>query len=140
MTWAEFHGKIATKVDDGSLARGVAVRALLADGANSEAGDGGGDEHAAGVFEGIGLLQERRKEADGVEDGLDVQIHDLCKRRISMGIETLSPRRARIRKQDIYMIRMLLDLLQQALHALFCGRIRGGGDGSGAGLEVGKGI
>lgn len=51
----------------------------------------------------------------GIENTLNVQIHDFRKRGIRVSIELLAPCSTRIREQYIDMIRCLLDFLDQRL-------------------------
>lgn len=55
-----------------------------------------------------------------------------------MGIELLAPRRACIRKQDIYMVRRLAHFLNQVFDALEFGAVSGYGNRFRARLEVGE--
>lgn len=57
-----------------------------------------------------------------------------------MGVELLAPRRARICKQDIYMIRRLRDFLHEPFDVRDLGTIRGDGNGVGTGALVGQGV
>lgn len=57
-----------------------------------------------------------------------------------MRVERLPPRGARIGEQDVDAVRVLADLLEQLLDAVDGGRVGGGGDGLGAGGEVGQGV
>lgn len=57
-----------------------------------------------------------------------------------MRIKRLSPRRTRIREQDIHMVRCLPDLLNQVFHALDLGAVGRDGNGFRAGGQVGQGV
>ena len=56
---------------------------------------------------------------------LDIQVHHLRKRRLRMRLKRLAPRRARIRQQDIDMVRLRADLAHQSLNLRRLGRVRG---------------
>ena len=60
---AQLDGKIASQMDDGGFRGGVAVRALLADGADADACDRGRDDDARRRPERRSLLEERCKSA-----------------------------------------------------------------------------
>lgn len=133
---AQLDSEVATQMDHGRLARRVAIRALLAQRADAQPGDRRRDDDAAGIRERGGLLEQRREEADGVEDGLDVQVHDLSEGGVAVRVESFAPCRARVGEQDIHVVGMLLDFVEQVLHPGFVGRVGGDGDGFGAWLEV----
>lgn len=57
-----------------------------------------------------------------------------------MRVELLAPRRARVREQDIHVIRALAHLRHQLLDLGELGAVRGDGDGGGAGPLVGQGV
>ncbi len=61
---AELDGEVLADGDGGGLAGRVAVGAVVAEGADAEAGDAGGDEHAAGVGQRRARLQQRREVAE----------------------------------------------------------------------------
>lgn len=127
-------------MNDGGLAGRVAVRALLAQSSDTETGDGSGDEHTTRV-RGCGvLLQHWRELADGIEDSLDIEIHDLRKRSVGVCVKTLSPRSASVCEKDVDLVSILLDLCDQTLNPSIGGRIGGHRDGYRAGLEVRKGV
>ena len=67
MPWAQLDSEVAGKVDHGGFGRGVAVGAVVAEGADAQAGDGGGDDHTGGVVDGGALLEKRRESGGGVE-------------------------------------------------------------------------
>jgi hypothetical protein len=79
-------------------------------------------------------------QSNRIENTLHIQIHNLCKGIIRMGIKLLTPRRSRIREQDINMISRLADFGNQMLDAReFCA-VGWNGNGFRAGLEIGKGV
>lgn len=51
-----------------------------------------------GITQSTTSMGKQHIQADGVENTLDIQVHDLRKRAIGMGIELLPPRSPRIRK------------------------------------------
>lgn len=136
----QLDGQVAAEVDDGRLGRRVPIGALLANGANAQAGDAGRDDDAGGVRARSGLVQQRRKDADRVEDGLDIEIHDLGKGLVGVGVKGLAPGGAGVGEENVHAVSVLLDLFEQVRHALHVGRVGGDGDGDGAGRAVGKGI
>ncbi|KAI9155232.1 Carnosine N-methyltransferase [Paramyrothecium foliicola] len=137
---AELDGEVAAQVDDGGLAGRVAVGALGAEGADAEAGDAGGDDDARGVLRRGGLLEQGREDADGVEDGLYVEVHDLGKGRVRVRVERLAPRGAGVGEEDVDAVRVLLDLGEEVLDALERRRVGRHGDGDGAGGAVRQGV
>lgn len=122
----------------GGLAGGVAVRALLAEGADAQARDAGGDEHAAGVVERGLLLQQRGEDADRVEDGFDVEVHDFCERLIGVRVKGLAPGRAGVGKQDVDVVGVLAHCGEKAVDAVHGGRVGGHGDCRGVGGAAGQ--
>ena len=145
-------------MDHGRLGGGVAEGRRLAERADAQAGDRGGHDDARGVGGGGAGGEERgepgekrgsARRTDGVgaafwghrllnrhEDALDVQVHDLPERRVRVRVELLAPRRARVRQQDVHMVCRLGDLGDQPLDLRGLGRVRGDGDGLGAGALV----
>lgn len=73
-------------------------------------------------------------QSNSIKNTLNVQIHYLRKRAIGMRIELLAPRRARIRKKDIHMVRRLAHFFDQVLDALELGAVGRHGDRFCAGL------
>ena len=127
-------------MDDGRLGSRVAVSTLLEQGSHPTTGYTGGDEHASRVRL-CGVLLEHRGEAlDGVEDGLDVEVHDLAERRVGVGIKGLAPGGAGVREEDVDRIGVLGYLGDKVIDAIDGSRVGGDGVGLGARLEVGKGI
>lgn len=136
----ELDGQVASQVQDGRLAGRVPVRSLLPQRPDAQTGHARGDEHTARVLRARGLAQQRREHPDRVEDGLDVQIHDLGERRIRVCVEGLAPGRPRVGEEDVHAVRVLPDLREERLDALDVGRVGGDGDRDGAGREVREGV
>lgn len=137
---AELDGEVAAEVNDGSLGGRVAVGTVLADGADAETSNAGGDEDARRVSGGGTLLEHRGESLDGVEDGAHVQVHDLGKGVIRVLVKGGAPGRAGVGEQDVDVISVLLDLRQKALDTLERRRVGGDRDGLGARLHVGKSV
>lgn len=57
-----------------------------------------------------------------------------------MRLELLAPGRARIRKQNVHVVRRLLHLSDQPVQLVHARVVRGDGDGFCAGLLVGEGV
>jgi len=129
---AELDSEIAGEVQGGGFGSAVGKSCVLAQGADTDACDGGGDDYAGGIFDGGASAEEGSESgwmlelvgtpttfADALlytmEHALDVQIHDLAERVFRRPIERRSPRCSRVREQDINMLGMLRDLLNQAL-------------------------
>lgn len=136
MPRAQLDGQVAPQVNDAGLAGRVAKGAVLAQAADAEPGDAGGDEHAAGVVEGGARLQQRRKEAHGVEDGLDIQVEDFAKGAVWVGVEGLAPGGAGVGEQDVDVGRVLPHAVDEGLHALDGGAVGRYGDGLRAGRQA----
>lgn len=79
---------------------------------------------------GKGILLHRIKHT------LNIQIHNLRKRMLRVRLEFLAPCRARIRKQDIHMIRRLFHLSNKSIQFVHARTIGGDGDGLRAGALV----
>ncbi|POR35738.1 Uncharacterized protein TPAR_04058, partial [Tolypocladium paradoxum] len=125
---AQLDGQVAAEVDDGRLAGRVAVRALLADGADAQPRDARRDDDPARLAiaaVGSRLLQQRRELAHGVEDGLDVEVHDLGEGLVRVPVERLAPGGARVGEENVHPVRVLLHLGEQLQHALLVGRVGG---------------
>lgn len=137
---AKLDGEVAAEVQHGGLARRVAVGALEADGADAQTGHGRRDDDAARVLGRGPRLQQRGEDADGVEDGPDVEVHDLGKGRVRVRVEALAPRRARVGHEDVDLVRVLLHLGEQVLHALELRRVGRHRDGLRPRGEVGQRI
>lgn len=135
---AQLERQVTTQVQHSGLAGGVAVRALLAEGADAQARDAGGDEHAAGVVERGVLLQQRGEDADRVEDGFDVEVHDFCKGLIGVRVKGLAPGRAGVGKQDVDVVGVLAHFGEQAVDAVHGRRVGGHGDCRGVGGLAGQ--
>lgn len=118
---AQLDGQVAAEVKDGGLAGRIAVGALLAQGADTQAGNTGSDDDARRVLRGSGLLQHRGKETDCVENGLHVKIHDLGKSRVGVGIEGLAPGGAGVGKENVDAVGVLADLSDEVLNTLDVG-------------------
>ena len=136
----ELDGEVLGEVDGGGLAGAVAVGGLGAEGADAEAGDGGGDEDARGVVDGRVLLEQRLELLHRVEDALDVQVHHLGEGGFWVRLEGFAPGGARIGEEDVDVGGGLGDFGDEAFDL---GELRAvGGDGVGAGVGgfVGEGI
>lgn len=84
------------------------------------------------------LLQQRGKQPNRVEHGLDVQIQHLAKRPVRVRVKRLAPRGARIGEQDVHSVRVFPDAVEKRLDALDGGTVRGHGDGLASRREVGE--
>lgn len=137
MPGPELNSQVATEVDDGGLAGRVAVRALLAQRPDPQPRDAGCDENPARILHRSPLLQQRREQLYGVEDGLDVQVHDLLERPVRVRVKLLPPRCARIGEEDVDMVGVRADAREELPDTLNVGRVGRYGDGLCAGGEVG---
>ncbi len=73
---------------------------------------------------------------NGAKNALDVQIHHLPKRFIRMRVELFSPRSARIRQENIHMIRRPAHFRNQSLDFCDLGAVGGDRYGHSAGSFV----
>lgn len=130
---AQFDGEVATQVQDGSLGSRVAIGTLLAERAGSEGRNARGNDDAGRVFLAGALLQHRGEQADSVEDGTDVEVHDLGKGVVRVRVEMLAPGGSRVGQQNVDVVGVLAHLVQKVLNASKRRRVGGHGDGFGAG-------
>lgn len=140
MTRTELQGQVTSEMKDSGLGSGVSIGALLAQCANSKASNTRCDDDARRVLKSCLLLQQGRKQLDGVKDSSDVEVHDLGKGIVRVSIELLAPCSSCIGEQDIDVIGVLADLLKERLDAFNSSGIGGDGDSLGTRLEVGKSV
>ena len=117
----------------------ISICCMLTEGTDSETGDRGSDEDAGWIFKGRVVLQKRRKAAqtsarftclqsyqpgrgiqvvgrnaqsDGVENTLDIQIHNFGKCAVRVCVELFSPCCASVGKENVNVVGRLLHFVQ----------------------------
>lgn len=139
-TGAQLDGEVLGQMDDGSLGGRVRKGGVLAEGADAQAGDTGGHDDATGVLDGGALLQQRGELLGGVEDALDVEVHDLAKGIVRVCVKGGAPCGTGVGEEDVDVVGGLGDLGDQTLDLRDLGGVGGDGDGDGARSFVGEGV
>jgi len=110
MPWSQLNRQIARKMQHSRLTRRVSKRRVrIAHIPNANPGHRTCNKHPGGILECSACLQQRRKPLYRIEDRLHVEVHDLCKRGIRVGVEAFAPRSAGVGEQYIDVIGVLSD-------------------------------
>ena len=101
MPGPELDGQVLGEMDDGGLGCRVAVRRVLPQGADADPAHRRGDDDAGRVGHGGPGAEQCLKLLYGVEDALDVEIHDFLEGGVRVGFEALAPGCAGVGEQDV---------------------------------------
>jgi hypothetical protein len=126
---AKLDGQVLGQVDDGGLGGRVGVGGVVAEGADADPRHGRGHDDAGGIID-AGVASEQGLELlHGVEDALDVQIHDFLEGRVRVRFESLAPGRARVGEEDVDVVGRPGYLGRQAFDLRHLGRVGRDRDG-----------
>lgn len=128
MSRPELDGQVFGQVDDGGFGGGVGERGVGAEGSDSDAGDGGGYDHARRVLQRGAGFEEGFEFLDGVEDALDVQVHDFGEGGVGVGFESLAPGGAGVGEEDVDVWGCFGDFGGEAADFADFGQVSGDGD------------
>lgn len=138
MARAQLNSQVTTQMQHSSLASRVPVGSLLTQRADPQTRHTRRDEHTTRVRMLSSLLQQGGENPNGVEDGFDVEVHDLGKGLVWVGVETFTPGGARVGEEDVDLVGVLADGGEERVDTLHVGGVGGDGDGDGAGGAVGE--
>lgn len=140
MPGPQLDGQVLGEVDRGRFGGRVGVRGVGPEGADADAGHARGDDDATGVLHAGAGPEEGLELLDGVEDALDVEVHDLLEGGVGVAFEGFAPGGAGVGEEDVDVRGGLGDLAGEPADFAGLGEVGGDGDGGGVGGFGGEGV